>query len=64
LAKEEREDHRHRAGRQLRRTPDLDDHHDTGLYSWQVLHDLGVNYRENWERYLKRLKDAGYRRKE
>src|SRR5574337_1986801 len=41
----------------------FDDHHDTGLYSWTVLHDLGKNYKENWARYLKRLKDAGYQRK-
>ena len=41
----------------------FDDGHDTGLYSWPVLHELGVNQKENWERYLKRLKDAGYQRK-
>src|SRR5690242_5302554 len=41
----------------------FDDGHDTGLYSWPVLYDLGVNQKENWERYLKRLKDAGYQRK-
>lgn len=41
----------------------FDDGHDTGLYSWPVLHDLGKNYEQNWERYLKRLKDAGYQRK-
>lgn len=41
----------------------FDDGHDTGLYSWPVLHDLGKNHQENWARYLKRLKDAGYQRK-
>lgn len=41
----------------------FDDGHDTGLYSWSVLHDLGTNRQENWLRYLKRLKDAGYQRK-
>ena len=41
----------------------FDDGHDTGLYSWPVLWDLGTNYSQNWERYLKRLKDAGYQRK-
>lgn len=41
----------------------FDDGHDTGLYSWTVLLDLGRNQKENWERYLKRLKDAGYQRK-
>ena len=41
----------------------FDDGHDTGLYSWPVLHELGKNQKENWDRYLKRLKDAGYQRK-
>jgi DUF971 family protein len=41
----------------------FDDGHDTGLYSWAVLYDLGRNQQENWSRYLKRLKDAGYQRK-
>jgi DUF971 family protein len=42
----------------------FDDGHDTGLFSWQVLYDLGKNHQQNWERYLKRLKDAGYKRKD
>lgn len=42
----------------------FDDGHDTGLYSWPVLHELGVNREQDWERYLKRLKDAGYQRRE
>jgi DUF971 family protein len=41
----------------------FDDGHDTGLYSWPVLYDLGLNHAANWERYLQRLKDAGYQRK-
>ena len=41
----------------------FDDGHDTGLYSWPVLYDLGKNHATNWDRYLKRLKDAGYQRK-
>ncbi|MGH8280867.1 MAG: gamma-butyrobetaine hydroxylase-like domain-containing protein [Gammaproteobacteria bacterium] len=41
----------------------FDDGHDTGLYSWSVLHDLGKNHQENWARYLKRLKEAGYQHK-
>ena len=40
----------------------FDDGHDTGLYSWSVLYDLGKNHEQNWTRYLKRLKDAGYKR--
>jgi DUF971 family protein len=41
----------------------FDDGHDTGLYSWPVLYDLGKNHTANWGRYLQRLKDAGYQRK-
>lgn len=41
----------------------FDDGHDTGLYSWSVLFELGVNQQDNWNRYLRRLKDAGYQRK-
>jgi DUF971 family protein len=32
----------------------FDDGHDTGLYSWAVLHDLGVKQQANWARYLER----------
>lgn len=40
----------------------FDDGHDTGLYSWPVLYDLGKNRAANWERYLERLKQAGVSR--
>lgn len=40
----------------------FDDGHDTGLYSWPVLYDLGKNHQVNWERYLERLKQAGISR--
>lgn len=30
----------------------FDDGHDTGIYSWQTLRDLAVNYQRNWEIYL------------
>lgn len=33
----------------------FDDGHDTGLYSWQTLYELGINYQKNWARYLERL---------
>ena len=42
----------------------FDDGHDSGLYSWRVLHELGSNMQENWRDYLKRVKAAGYRRRE
>jgi DUF971 family protein len=33
----------------------FDDGHNTGLYSWQTLYELGVNYERNWRRYLERV---------
>ena len=41
----------------------FDDGHDTGLYSWPVLLELGRDQTVNWQRYLKRLEDAGVQRK-
>ena len=41
----------------------FDDGHDTGLYSWTYLHELGQNMEANWKRYLDRLAAAGYARK-
>jgi DUF971 family protein len=40
----------------------FDDGHDTGLYSWSYLYDLGRNMEANWQRYLDRLAAAGYAR--
>jgi DUF971 family protein len=31
----------------------FDDGHDTGLYSWDYLHELGREYRARWAAYLK-----------
>ncbi|MBK8183899.1 MAG: DUF971 domain-containing protein [Candidatus Competibacteraceae bacterium] len=41
----------------------FDDGHATGLYSWNVLYDLGKNQANNWQDYLRRLADAGYQRR-
>ena len=41
----------------------FDDGHDTGLYSWTYLHQLGRDMEANWLRYLDRLAAAGYARK-
>lgn len=38
----------------------FDDGHDTGLYSWDVLYELGSRQQENWRDYLDRLKAEGY----
>jgi DUF971 family protein len=40
----------------------FDDGHDTGLYSWDVLEDLGVHQPEYWEHYLKRMEQHGLSR--
>ena len=43
--------------------PHFDDGHATGIYSWEYLHDLGVNQEANWKRYLENLEAAGHQRK-
>jgi DUF971 family protein len=35
------------------------DGHDTGIYSWDYLYDLGERYDANWHTYLQRLAQAG-----
>jgi len=35
------------------------DGHDTGIYSWDYLYELGVKHDDNWKRYLARLAQAG-----
>jgi DUF971 family protein len=42
----------------------FDDGHDTGIYSWETLYQLGSNYEKNWQDYLDRLAAAGVKRKE
>jgi len=42
--------------------PSFDDGHDSGIYAWDTLYDLGVNYEQNWQNYLERLKAAGHER--
>jgi DUF971 family protein len=34
----------------------FDDGHDTGLYSWDYLHELGRNQSRKWAGYLQALK--------
>jgi DUF971 family protein len=38
------------------------DGHDSGLYSWDYLHDLGVNQEALWKQYLERMSVAGANR--
>jgi DUF971 family protein len=40
----------------------FDDGHDSGLYDWQYLYDLGLDMERNWQSYLDRLEAAGYPR--
>ena len=35
------------------------DGHDTGIYSWEYLYDLGKKQDANWKTYLARLQAAG-----
>ena len=37
----------------------FDDGHDTGLYTWNYLHELGRDHEQKWAHYLARLKDLG-----
>lgn len=39
--------------------PTFSDGHDTGIFSWAYLYDLGARQQEHWDRYLQRLADAG-----
>ena len=40
----------------------FDDGHNTGLYSWSLLYELGRDRDANWARYLERCAAAGHAR--
>ncbi|MFG5120938.1 gamma-butyrobetaine hydroxylase-like domain-containing protein [Methylorubrum sp. POS3] len=40
----------------------FDDMHDTGIYGWGYLYDLGREYRNRWATYLKELDERGLNR--
>jgi DUF971 family protein len=42
--------------------PTFSDGHDSGIYSWDVLYDLGINQESYWQAYLIRLDAAGENR--
>lgn len=42
--------------------PSFSDGHDSGIYSWDVLYDLGRHRDELWRAYLARLEEAGANR--
>ena len=35
------------------------DGHDTGLFSWEYLYDLSINYKPYWHDYLEKLAESG-----
>ena len=41
----------------------FDDGHDTGLYTWDYLRELGEQQARKWARYLERCGKLGYERK-
>jgi DUF971 family protein len=40
----------------------FDDGHDTGLYSWDYLHELGSQQNAKWSAYLSALRKSGGKR--
>lgn len=42
----------------------FDDGHDTGIYSWETLYDLGNNFDQYWQDYVDSLEAIGYQRNE
>ena len=40
----------------------FDDLHDSGIYSWAYLHELGREQKKRWQEYLKALEKAGQSR--
>lgn len=41
---------------------EFDDDHNTGIYSWETLYQLGREQSERWAGYLQALRDAGQSR--
>lgn len=37
----------------------FDDGHDSGIYTWDYLQELGVHQQRNWQNYLDALAEAG-----
>lgn len=36
----------------------FDDGHDSGIFSWDYLYDLGINQKKYWQAYLDKLNEA------
>ncbi len=41
----------------------FDDKHDTGIFTWEYLFELGSNYEIKWQDYLDRLQAVGHERR-
>ncbi|MEK7361664.1 MAG: DUF971 domain-containing protein [Pseudomonadota bacterium] len=39
--------------------PSFSDGHDSGLYSWDYLYELGMDHDQLWQQYLRRMHAAG-----
>ena len=44
--------------------PSFSDGHNTGIFTWDTLYELGLHQKELWGEYLRRLKEAGVERKD
>ncbi|MEM7565132.1 MAG: DUF971 domain-containing protein [Pseudomonadota bacterium] len=42
----------------------FDDNHDSGIFSWSYLYELGQHQALKWQQYLDRLEAAGHSRKD
>jgi len=42
----------------------FDDGHETGIYSWDTLYELGEKRQENWQNYLDRVTAMGVKRRD
>lgn len=42
---------------------EFDDGHNTGIYSWETLYQMGANYEVLWRDYLEKLEQAGHKHK-
>lgn len=40
----------------------FDDSHDTGIFSWEYLYELGLGQDGVWQRYLRALEEKGLSR--
>lgn len=44
--------------------PHFSDGHNSGIFSWDTLYNLGLHQQELWQEYLERLAQAGHQRRE